>query len=115
MRGIGRVLGNTVKKRIILGRTAEDQPAPSLRAKYARYKQRKGAQPIRDWKLTGRTLRGLGVTRASDNRVEVGFNDPVAARRAAINNRRSRQFGLSPRDQQTIMPFLKNFIEVKKG
>jgi phage gpG-like protein len=115
MRSIGDALVSSIQARLARGLTTEDAPAPPLREKYARYKQRKGGQPIRDWKRTGRTLRALGVTSATNNKAVVGFSDPVAAMRAAMQNRRIRQFGVSANDSANIAPLFKNFIEVRKG
>jgi hypothetical protein len=115
MRGIGEKLVDSVKARILSGQTTSDTPAPPLREKYARYKQRKGGKPIRDWSRSGTTLRAMAVTSASNNRTVVSFNNPVAAKRAAIQNARARQFGVSSSDSANIAPLFKNFIEVKKG
>lgn len=115
MRGIGDKLVDSIKARIALGLTTNDSAAPPLREKYRRYKVKKGGKPIRDWKRSGDTLRALSVTSASNNRAVVSFNDPIAAMRAAIQNRRSRQFGVSNNDRALIEPLFKNFIDVKKG
>jgi hypothetical protein len=58
---------------------------------------------VRDWHLTGRTLRAMRVLSASAGKAVIGFSDPVANMRAVINNRRHRQFGVSPKDQQILL------------
>jgi hypothetical protein len=39
---------------------------------------------------------------ASENRVVIGFTDPVAEQRVVFNQRRERQWGVSPRNLQHI-------------
>jgi hypothetical protein len=57
---------------------------------------------IRDWNLTGRTLAALQVTGVSDREAAIWFNDQVAAQRAAIQNARDVQFGISPSDSVAL-------------
>lgn len=65
---------------------------------------------IRDWTLTGHTLSNLVVLKASTNRCTIGFTSAArpggrgitAAGVAAINNRRHRQFGVSPNDKREL-------------
>jgi len=98
----GQALAADVKARILLAQDVNDQPAPTLKPGYAKFKNRKYPPAIRNWQLTGRTLRGLRCLRASQNLAIIGFSDPVAAQRAAINNRRALQFGVSPKNRENI-------------
>ena len=80
-----------------------DQPAPPLSLGYGRRKQRLGLQNKRDWTLTGRTLRSMKVLSAGPNQARIGFTDATANFRASINNRRARQFGVSPSDKAKLI------------
>lgn len=108
MQAIAEPVALAIRQRISAGMDAQDQPAPPLKVKvgaknpnagYRGLKQRRGLKPIRDWTFTGRTLRSLKVLSAAANKAVIGFTDAVSNMRAAINNRRWRQFGLSPKDQ----------------
>lgn len=102
MLSFGDALAESIKARISRGETIYDTPAPPLKEKYARYKLRRMGSGLRDWRYTGRTMRALRPLRANENRVVVGFSDPGVQVRVAVNNRRSRQFGMSPRDRSNI-------------
>jgi hypothetical protein len=88
--------------RVRAGLTVYDSPAPPLTVRYAQRKARKGLQAIRDWWLTGRTLRSLKTTSASANRAVIWFTDAETRKRAYFNNRRSVQFGVSTRDREVL-------------
>lgn len=97
-----------IKQRILRAETVNDTPAPPLKEKvpgkgYPTYKARRAPPAIRNWRLTGRTLHEMRVLSAGPNRAVIGFSSPVANLRAYINNRRSRQFGVSPRNEQTLI------------
>lgn len=98
----GRLLDEGIKPRIRQGHTVYDSPAEPLSESYARRKKRLGKQAVRDWTLTGRTLRSLKVLTASPNRSVLGFTDEETNKRAFINNRRDRQFGVSPSDKSKL-------------
>lgn len=108
MRTIGEALVTSIKERLARGQTIYDAAAPPLREKYAKYKQRKKGSSLRDWNFQGRTLRGMRVTNATAGRAIVSFSDPVAGMRAAINNRRVRQFGVSGVNREAIRPLFVN-------
>jgi len=93
------LIEEAIRPRIRSGHTVQDAPAPALSAKYAKRKIRAGKQPIRDWTLTGRTLRSMKVLTAGPNRAVIGLTDAETNRRAFFNNRRSQQFGVSPNDR----------------
>jgi hypothetical protein len=117
---LGQVAVDSIKARLERAENIYDQPAKPLSegkrgTGYRRYKSRKAPPAIRSWKLTGRTLRGMNVLRANENRAVIGFSDPVAAMRAAINQKRERQFGLSPANWKDILRAVKRirFVRVK--
>jgi len=111
MQSLGNALRDSVRDRIRRATDVYDAPAPPLKphrnnpnSSYAAIKVRRfGGQPIRDWWRTGRTLRSLHVLTVSINRVVVGFTDSVSNFRAFINNRRHRQFGMSPQDRNNVL------------
>jgi hypothetical protein len=112
MQGLGDLVVHLNKTRLAAGKNVLDSPAKPLkpgragRRGYPDYKSRRGLQPVRDWNWTGRTLRGMRTLAANENRVIVGFSDPVADFRAAVNNRRERQFGVSPADREAIAQYV---------
>ncbi len=109
MQSIGQQFIDTAERpRIRAGLTVYDQPAPPLSIGYAKRKTRRGLQPIRDWSLTGRTLRSMKVLTAGPNQARIGFTDAEANKRAAINNRRARQFGVSPADHTKLIQITLN-------
>ncbi len=109
---IGQLCVDSIKARLARAENVYDQPAAPLKERrpgrgYKSYKSRKAPPAVRNWKLTGRTLRAMRVLRAKENRAVIGFSDPVAAMRAAINNRRERQFGVSPANWRDILAAVK--------
>jgi hypothetical protein len=95
-------LGQSIIGRISSGQDVHDAPAPALKEGYAKWKARKHPPAIRNWQFTGRTLRSMKTLTASDNRAVIGFIDAESNKRAAINNRRARQFGVSPLNQADL-------------
>jgi hypothetical protein len=99
----------SVKARIASAMDVSDQPAPALKKtkkgkdSYAKFKIRIGAKPIRDWFLTGQTMRSLKVSAYGPGKAIISFTTPEAQKRAYINNRRHRQFGLSQKDKQVLL------------
>jgi len=108
METIGNVLLDSISRRIRNGFNASDAPSKALKPGrngkrgYPEYKAAHGLQPIRDWFLTGRTMRSLKVKSASENRVVIGFINARADRVAHINNMRGRAFGVSPKDREAL-------------
>ena len=115
MTSIGNTLIGTMKARIGAGLTANDTPAPPLSKRYGRFKKRRYGNDLRNMQASGKTLEALAVLRATTGRVEIGFNTAKANLIAAINARRSRQFGVSPGDSETIGPLFREFVTTKKG
>ena len=108
METIGNVVRDSIADRIRKGLDVNDAPAKALkpgrngRRGYPDYKSARGLMPIRDWVWTGKTMRSLKVKSASENTATIGFVDPRADRIAHINNRRQRQFGVSPKDRLAL-------------
>jgi len=98
----GNALLGDINARLDRGENVHDQPAKALAERYAKWKARRYPPAIRNLKLTGRTRRGAKVMSASENRVVIGFTDPVAEQRVVFNQRRERQWGVSPRNLQHI-------------
>jgi hypothetical protein len=117
---IGEAARQSMYDRIRLAVDVNDRPALPLKARangggYPRYKVTKyGGKPIRDWWRTGQTLRAMKVIQSSVNRVVIGFTTPVANLRAFLNNRRWRQFGLSPRDLQAVSKAVREVRQQKQ-
>jgi hypothetical protein len=99
----------SVRTRIARALTVEDSPAPSLRPFYARRKAIKGKPALRDWTLTGRTLRSMKTLSAGPGKARIGFTDPESNKRAFINNARYRQFGLSGSDRVVLIAAIRRF------
>jgi len=116
MQGFAQVLADSIRARIQSGQNIYDQAAAPLkpglpgRRGYPDYKTARGLQPIRDWTWSGHTLRCLKVLTANENRAAIGFLDEAAPWRrmtasqiAFFNNRRERQWGVSPRDREAVL------------
>jgi len=99
---IGQSAADTIRTRISAGVNANDGAAKPLTPAYAKLKTKRGAKPIRDWKLTGGTLATLGVLGTAPNSVRVGFSDDRAALVAFFENKVEKMFGVSPRDHVAI-------------
>lgn len=108
---IGNALTGSIIERLLRAEDVHDAPAPPLKARivngkdtgYAGRKARKAPPAIRNWRFTGRTHRSMKVLRAEINKGVIGFTDAVTNRRAYLNNRRWRQFGVSPRDREALV------------
>jgi hypothetical protein len=109
------VLATSIRTRIKRGLDVNDNPAPRLSGRgklggYAGLKARRGLNPIRDWTLTGQTLQALQPLQTLPGQISVGFTDARAARIAAINNARSKQFGVSPSDRRNFIAALNTIV-----
>jgi hypothetical protein len=98
MAEIAAPVAKSIVDRIYRGENLNDLPAKPLSARYARAKQIKGRQPIRNWVWGGYTLAALHVLDTRDNQALIGFSDPLSNKKAYINNAREQQFGTSRRD-----------------
>ena len=97
------LLNRGIKPRITSALTVDDAPAPPLKPAYREQKQKHWPPAIRNWIKTGRTMRSLVVLTISQNKAVIGFVDRLTNFRAFINNRRARQFGVSPKDQVVLL------------
>jgi hypothetical protein len=124
MKNIGTSVMESIKKRIMTGLDISDLPAKPLAKSYHKFKTEKLHLPgIRDWKLTGVTLAHMHVLWAAPNQATIGFNvgttsSPTLRRGFAgakggqkivaislvvgVNQRRCRQFGMSPINMRTF-------------
>lgn len=91
-----------IKPRLAKALDAYDSPAPPLKPSTAKGKARRGRPALRDWWKTGRTIRSMKTLEVAANRAVLGFTDSVTSLRAFFNNRRWRQFGVSPNDQVVL-------------
>ena len=96
-------LRDSMRTRIQAGLNVYDQPAKPLKPRYAKVKGMKGRSTVRDWTLSGQTLRCMAVISANENRAVIAFNNPIAARIARWNNLRERAFGVSPSDRASLV------------
>ena len=116
MQGFGQVLADSIRTRIQSGQNIYDQaaaplkPGQSGRRGYPDYKAARGLRPVRDWTWSGHTLRCLKVLTANENRAAIGFLDEAlpgrsqtASQIAFYNNRRERQWGVSPHDREAVL------------
>jgi hypothetical protein len=124
MLAIGTAVNADIGRRLDAGLDVEDRLAPPLKARvnspnnsngvqiarrvyqdlgYKGRKLKKGLNPIRDWRFSGRTRRAMRVLTAGPGLSILGFSDPEAAKRAAINNRRWRQYGMSPMNKRVLL------------
>src|ERR1039458_454448 len=103
MNTLAGILRDSMRNRIQRGLNVNDQPAKPLKPAYAKTKQIKGKNAVRDWTMSGNTLRAMAVLSANENRAVIGFNNPVASRVARFNNLRERAFGVSPLDRQVLV------------
>jgi hypothetical protein len=102
MIGFGTILNASIDARLSKGLDANDQPAAQLTTAYARYKRRIGKTGIRDWSLTGRLRRSMKVLSGAPNKAVLGFTDAITNLKAVFNNRRVRQYGVSPTDRKVL-------------
>lgn len=119
---IGTFLKGTIFARIDRVETVNDTPAPPLKKAYRKDGQEHGsrsyplrkvkvwkAKPVRDLLRTGDMRRAIHVQRAGYNYVEVGFGGNTwMERRMSYNQRRSRQWGVSPRDMKLLSAYIFN-------
>ncbi len=133
MAAIATSVMDAVKARTVAGLNVEDNQAKPLkpgRSGHPGYPERKslaGLPPIRNWvspnkypRTRIKTLRAMKVKSANENRAVIGFVDPAADRIAHLNNRLSKQFGLSPHDRsEALVPAVNaalfTLVTVKKA
>jgi hypothetical protein len=102
MSRFGEIFVDSARSRIRLGLTAADTIAPPLTPKYAARKASRGRQPIRDWMFRGATMAALQVKSASEDRATCGFTTVQANQIVSAQQRRSIQWGASPKDMEKV-------------
>lgn len=105
MARFGNLLNNDIQRRFDGALDVYDNAAPPLAEGYKKFKvdgKYHGA-PIRNLLLTGRLRRGMRLLRAQANVAVIGFSDPVAMERMKINNRKSRMYGVSPKNLDVVV------------
>jgi hypothetical protein len=130
MVSIAETLRQTIFVRLDQALDVNDQPAPSLAERYAKYKMRTGRKGVRDLNLTGETRRAIKVLKAGPNsatlgpiqghrqswRLRAGKSSATYAEVLFYNNRRSLQWGVSPRDMAEVtkaLGRLRSAVEAK--
>jgi len=102
MHEIGQFSVDGELQRLGHGINAQDQPSRPLKPSYAKQKEKAGAQPVRDLRLTGAMLTARQVTEVSDNTVTVGFTDPLQEAKAAHNEQIEPMLGVSPENKRQL-------------
>ena len=114
---IGNALADSVRDRIHKGVNANDEPAKPLKGRkgggkgYPEWKIAHGLAPIRDWFVSGATLRSLKVLRVSENQGSVGFTSDKADKIAHFLNAIDKSFGISPTDRKALNAGLRKVLE----
>ena len=104
MQSLGAATVEAMKARLAKGLDVQDQPAAALSRGYTRRKQRQGAQPLPDLRLTGQMLAAFGVVRSGQGQCAIGFNDDKAIIKAYVNHQRRNQIGISEGDAAAVRP-----------
>jgi hypothetical protein len=114
MMAIGNVVLDHIKERIQSVTDASDNRAKPLKETYAEEK-RKGRYvalggprkfsglPVRDWTLRGRTMQGLKVKFASQDRVTIGPTSAETGKIVTVRNRVDKMWGMSPSDSEALV------------
>jgi hypothetical protein len=103
MSRFGEIAVSSIRSRINLGLTVTDSIAPPLVEHYARRKIIRGRNPIRDWMFRGATMGALQVKAASEDRVTIGFTTTQSNQIVAAQQRRAKQWGVSPKDWEKVV------------
>lgn len=114
MLDIGEVVLRHIKERIQSVEDVNDSRAKPLKESYAEEK-RKGRYvalggptkfrglPVRDWTLRGRTMQGLKVKYASEDRVTLGPTSAETGKIVTVRNRSDHMWGMSPSDSEAMV------------
>ena len=113
MIAIAQPVVKSVGERILSARDVYDNAAKPLRPGYAKWKDRRYPPAIRNWFVTGVTLRSMKTLEAAANRAIIGFVSGWSKKTrtgtittnaiVAINQAKCRQFGVSPRDNKVFV------------
>ena len=127
MSAIGSIVLDHIKARIASVQDVTDSRAKPLKDSYAQEKVKgrsvaksfgkfKG-HPYRDWTLRGRTMQGLKVKYASQERVTIGPTSEEIATIVTARNRIDKMWGMSPSDcdalQAAVMATLRQTPAVR--
>jgi hypothetical protein len=132
MQFIGEQVLGSIHDRISHATDVFDLPAPPLSIRYAEFKGRRYPPAIRNLHMTGATLSHLKVKSAAPNTARLGFLDGVRTFYSSkkggervkhtirildlirMNQRRSMQWGTSPRDKVALLNAIHNepFVRV---
>jgi hypothetical protein len=113
MTTIGQVVLDHIKARIQSVQDVTDSRAKPLKENYAEEKRkgrfvalggpkRYSGLPYRDWTLRGRTMQGLKVKYASQERVTIGPTSEETAKIVTARNRVDKMWGVSPSDGEAL-------------
>ena len=112
MLAFGEAFNRHMQTRIKDGLTIYDTSAKPLSASYLKHPAGKhkygNASNIRDLVRTGRMMRSMKVIQVNENRAVIYFTDAEMVQRMAYNQRRSPQWGISPRDNQFAVEYVHN-------
>jgi len=121
MATIGKLVIADVQARIHKGQNVGDAPAKPLKPGrngkrgYPDYKVARGLQGIRDLVWRGLTMRSIRVISSKANEVRIGFDNPQAARTAAINQNREAMFWFSPANKKAIQQLVSTAIRAAEA
>jgi len=113
MMAIGSIVLDHIKARIASVQDVTDSRAKPLKENYAEEK-REGRYvafggpkkyrglPYRDWTLRGRTMQGLKVKYASQERVTIGPTSEETGKIVTARNRLDKMWGMSPSDTEAL-------------
>ena len=104
-----------LRERLARGENVNDRKAKDLTKRYAAYKQRRqrGAAPIRNLRLTGKTLANMKSSNFTETHGEIGFTDGEAIKRMLYNQNIDPGFGLSPNDMGPTMAVANEVLAAK--
>lgn len=116
MATIGNLVIADIQARIRKGQNVADAQAKPLKPGrngkrgYPDYKTARGLQGIRDLVWRGLTMRSIRVISSKANEVRIGFDNPQAARIAAMNQNREAMFWFSPNNKKRIQELVSTAI-----
>ena len=120
MATIGNLVIADVSSRIRKGRNVSDaatkplKPGRNGKRGYPDRKTARGLQGIRDLVWRGLTMRSIRVISSKANEVRIGFDNPQAARIAAMNQNREAMFWFSPANKKTIQELVSQAIRASE-
>jgi hypothetical protein len=88
-----------IEDRTAEGRNANDDIAPPLSKGWARHKEKRGEEPIRNLRDTGDLMRALEVTEYGSSHAIVTVGNARDFQKGIINDYRDPWFGLSDHDE----------------